>query len=60
VFPYSAAGKARFDSRRHEVNPGVQVAVDVSGSGSGFKKLCAGSIDIADAHSCFDHEPGAR
>lgn len=33
----------------HEVSPGVQVAVDVSGSGAGFRKLCAGQIDIADA-----------
>jgi phosphate transport system substrate-binding protein len=33
----------------HELNPGVQVTVGVSGSGSGFKKLCAGLIDIADA-----------
>ncbi len=33
----------------HEMNPGVKVTVDVSGSGSGFKKLCAGLIDIADA-----------
>jgi phosphate transport system substrate-binding protein len=31
------------------MNPAVKVAVDVSGSGSGFRKLCAGQIDIADA-----------
>jgi len=45
VLPLSQAIAGAF----HEVTPGVQVAIDVSGSGSGFKKLCAGRIDIADA-----------
>ena len=30
-------------------NPGVQVAVESSGTGGGFKKFCAGQIDISDA-----------
>lgn len=32
-----------------EGSPGVDVSVDVSGTGGGFKKLCAGEVDIADA-----------
>jgi len=30
-------------------NPGVQFAVEFSGTGGGFEKFCAGQIDIADA-----------
>ena len=30
-------------------NPGVKVPVGTSGTGGGFKKFCAGDIDIADA-----------
>ena len=34
-----------------ESNPAVQFAIDVSGTGGGFKKFCAGQLDIAGA-SC--------
>lgn len=32
-----------------DLNPGVQFAIDFSGTGGGFKKFCAGQIDIAGA-----------
>ncbi len=44
----------------HAMNPGVQVTVGVSGSGSGFKKLCAGSIDIADASRPINAAEGSE
>lgn len=44
----------------HEKNPGVQVSVDVSGSGAGFKKLCAGQIDVADASRPINAAEGAE
>jgi phosphate transport system substrate-binding protein len=31
------------------VNPGVRVTVGIAGTGGGFKRFCAGEIDIADA-----------
>jgi len=46
VLPLSTAIANAFQ----EANPGVRVAVDVSGSDSGFRKLCSGAIDIADAY----------
>ena len=33
----------------HASNPGVQFAIEFSGTGGGFKKFCAGQLDIADA-----------
>jgi len=32
-----------------ESNPAVQFAIQFSGTGGGFKKFCAGQLDIADA-----------
>ncbi len=45
VFPLSKAMAEAF----RESNPAVQFAVEFSGTGGGFKKFCAGAIDIADA-----------
>jgi phosphate transport system substrate-binding protein len=40
----------------HRTNPGVEVAVESSGTGGGFKKFCAGSVDIAGASRPIDAE----
>ena len=45
VFPLSKAMAEAF----RESNPAVQLAIEFSGTGGGFKKFCAGQIDIADA-----------
>jgi phosphate transport system substrate-binding protein len=45
VFPLS---KAMADAFR-ESNPAVQFAIEFSGTGGGFKKFCAGQLDIAGA-----------
>jgi phosphate transport system substrate-binding protein len=45
VFPISEAMAEEF----RKAHPGVQVTVGVSGTGGGFKRLCGGEIDIADA-----------
>lgn len=45
VAPLSEAAAELF----REEQPGVQVTVGTSGTGGGFKKFCAGEIDIADA-----------
>lgn len=45
VAPISEAIAEEF----RNVQPDVQVAVGTSGTGGGFKKFCAGEIDIADA-----------
>jgi phosphate transport system substrate-binding protein len=45
VAPLSEAAAELFQ----EENPGVKVVVGTSGTGGGFEKFCAGSIDISDA-----------
>lgn len=45
VFPVSRVMAAEFQ----KTNPGVKVAVGVSGTGGGFKKFCAGETDITGA-----------
>jgi phosphate transport system substrate-binding protein len=50
VFPLSKAMAQAF----HEANPGVQLAVEFSGTGGGFKKFCAGLIDVAGASRPID------
>jgi phosphate transport system substrate-binding protein len=45
VFPLSKAMAEAF----RDANPTVQFAIDFSGTGGGFKKFCAGQLDIADA-----------
>ncbi len=45
VFPISEAVAEEFQL----ANPGIFVTVGVSGTGGGFKKFCAGEIDITDA-----------
>lgn len=45
VFPISEAVAEEFQGE----NRNVRVTVGISGTGGGFKKLCAGEIDIADA-----------
>jgi phosphate transport system substrate-binding protein len=61
VLPIS---KAMADAFRH-AHPAVQLNVNESGTGGGFEKLCAGSIDIAAAsrpinaaemQACKDHK----
>jgi phosphate transport system substrate-binding protein len=39
-----------------KANPGAQVAVESSGTGGGFKKFCAGGVDIAGASRPIDAE----
>jgi phosphate transport system substrate-binding protein len=45
VFPISEAVAEEFQKK----NGGVRVTVGISGTGGGFKKFCAGEIDIAGA-----------
>ncbi|NET52603.1 MAG: PstS family phosphate ABC transporter substrate-binding protein [Merismopedia sp. SIO2A8] len=45
VFPISEAMAEEFN----KANPGVEVTVNLSGSGGGFKKFCAGETDISNA-----------
>jgi phosphate transport system substrate-binding protein len=43
-----------------EANPGVQFAVDFSGTGGGFRKFCAGQVDITAASRPIKSEEGAQ
>ncbi len=45
VFPITEAVAEEFQKK----NSGVKVTVGISGTGGGFKKFCAGEIDISDA-----------
>ena len=45
VLPLSKAMAAAF----RQSNPAVHIAIEFSGTGGGFKKFCAGRLDIADA-----------
>lgn len=45
VFPLEQAMAEEFGKS----NPGVQLAVEFSGTGGGFRKFCAGQLDIAGA-----------
>ena len=45
VFPLSKAMAEEF----RKANPAVQFAIDFSGTAGGFRKFCAGGVDIADA-----------
>jgi phosphate transport system substrate-binding protein len=45
VYPLSQAMAEAF----RQANPGVQFAIEFSGTGGGFKKFCAGQVDIAGA-----------
>jgi phosphate transport system substrate-binding protein len=45
VYPLSKAIAEAFGN----ANPAMQFKIEFSGTGGGFKKLCAGTIDIADA-----------
>lgn len=45
VFPITEAVAEEFQAENRD----VRVTVGISGTGGGFKKLCAGEIDIADA-----------
>jgi phosphate transport system substrate-binding protein len=45
VFPLSQAMAQAF----REANPAVQFAIEFSGTGGGFRKFCAGQLDIAGA-----------
>lgn len=50
VFPMSKAMADGFQ----RLNPGVEVAVQSSGTGGGFKKFCTGEVDIAGASRPID------
>ena len=52
VFPMS---KTMADGLQR-LNPGVEVAVQSSGTGGGFKKFCTGEVDIAGASRPIDAE----
>jgi phosphate transport system substrate-binding protein len=45
VYPISEAVSEEF----RKSNPDIRVTVGISGTGGGFKKFCAGEIDVADA-----------
>lgn len=45
VYPISEAVGEEFQ----KANPGARVTIGISGTGGGFKRFCAGEIDIADA-----------
>ncbi|HTS53405.1 MAG TPA: PstS family phosphate ABC transporter substrate-binding protein [Burkholderiales bacterium] len=45
VYPLSQAVAQAF----HEANPAVQFVINESGTGGGFRKFCAGELDIAGA-----------
>jgi phosphate transport system substrate-binding protein len=61
VFPITEAVAEEFQKK----NPGVKITVGISGTGGGFKKFCAGEIDISNAsrpiklsevEQCVDHK----
>lgn len=56
VFPLNQAVAKAF----RESNPAVQFAVDFSGTGGGFRKFCAGEVDIAAASRPIKSTEGAR
>jgi phosphate transport system substrate-binding protein len=56
VLPLNQAMTKAFRER----NPGVQFAVDFSGTGGGFRKFCAGQVDIAAASRPIKSEEGAQ
>ena len=56
LFPVSKAMAAAF----RESNPAVQIDVEFSGTGGGFKKFCAGQIDIEDASRPIKSEEGEQ
>jgi len=45
VYPITEAVAEEFQ----KANPGARITVGISGTGGGFKKYCAGEIDISDA-----------
>jgi phosphate transport system substrate-binding protein len=45
VYPVTEAMAEEFQ----KANPGIRVTVGISGTGGGFKRFCAGEIDISDA-----------
>lgn len=46
VYPITKAAADKFEAAKKNT---VKVAVDISGSGGGFKKFCGGEIDVANA-----------
>ncbi|MGO9945345.1 MAG: PstS family phosphate ABC transporter substrate-binding protein [Steroidobacteraceae bacterium] len=56
VFPLSKAMAEAF----RESNPGVQFAIEFSGTGDGFKKFCAGELDIEDASRPIRSDEGEQ
>ena len=52
VYPITEFAAADFQT----ANPGVQVAVALSGTGGGFQKFCRGETDINDASRPIDQE----
>lgn len=56
LFPLSKAMAAAF----RESNPAVQIDVEFSGTGGGFKKFCAGQVDIEDASRPIRSDEGEQ
>ncbi len=56
VFPVSEAIAEEFQI----AHPDVRVTVGISGTGGGFKRFCAGEIDIADASRPMKESEAAR
>jgi phosphate transport system substrate-binding protein len=56
VFPITKAMAAAFRAS----NPAVQIDVEFSGTGGGFKKFCAGQIDIEDASRPIRSDEGEQ
>jgi phosphate transport system substrate-binding protein len=56
VFPLNQAMAKAF----RESNPAVQFAVEFSGTGGGFRKFCAGQVDIAAASRPIKSAEGER
>jgi phosphate transport system substrate-binding protein len=56
VYPLNQAITKAF----RDANPGVQIGVEFSGTGGGFKKFCAGKVDITAASRPIKTEEGAQ
>lgn len=56
VYPLSKAMADAF----HQSNPGVQFNIQFSGTGAGFRKFCAGRVDIQDASRPINVTEGAQ
>src|SRR5262245_28884978 len=56
VGPLTQAAAEKFN----EQAPNVQITVDISGTGGGFKRFCAGETDVQDASRSIHDEEAAN